>query len=120
MKKFPFVVLALALCAPNILLAQTVNKTLGWNQGEPLAQVQGFVYTVKIDTGTPTVTIATCVAAVPPATGTKCTTPISFPAGPHTITLTADNGFGTGTGTLSGVPAQNPTNVILIVTYTGP
>lgn len=100
--------------------AQTPSMKLQWDQSEPLATVQGFQYTLKVDTAPATVIPATCVAQ---GTGTRCTTPLAtFPSGStHTLVLTAFNGFGSqASDPLTGVPPSKASGMTITVTITIP
>lgn len=102
--------------------AQTTAFTLGWDQPvtapQTIADVNAYVYTLKINTGTGAQTPQTCVAGTP----IKCTTPLpaTIKSG-DVVTLTATNGFGSGSGSTT-VPggAAAPVNVTIIVKVTVP
>lgn len=105
----------LCLCAETVS-AQTITRTLRWQQAAPLADVQGYGYTLQVDAGTPVILTATCLAGVP----VTCSAPVSFIAGPHTLLLTVTNGFGTASATLTGVPPTIPASVTISITMTIP
>jgi hypothetical protein len=105
-----------------ILHAQTVTSKLQWTQplttGQTFADVQAFVYTLQIDALAPAVVTATCVAGPP----IICTTPLGpfVTSGTHTLTLTASNGFGSVSATLTGAPPQAPATAKVVITVTVP
>lgn len=114
----------LACVLPAKAEAQTTTATLSWAQSEPLATVQTFVYTYKVDSGIAVAVTPACVAAVAPATGTTCSTPFvpTPPLGPgvHVISVTATNGIGSATGILNGAAPTVPTQIKIIFTVTVP
>jgi hypothetical protein len=104
--------------------AQTITKTLAWEQPETQAIVSTFITTVKIDAAaavqvTPTLTASTVVGNL-----THAATPIILAAGTHTIVVTETNTSGlSGTSTLNynpGVSPSNPVNITITVTVTVP
>ena len=97
--------------------AQTVTRTLNWNQpNATLAEVQGYTYTTQVDAAPPVITKPSCVAGTP----VTCTAPITFASGPHTITLTAINAFGQASASLSGAPPSTPISVTVTIAVTIP
>lgn len=101
--------------------AQTTSFKLAWDQGlatgHTYTDVQGYVYTLKVDTAAPILVAATCVNGTP----IKCTTPLSLPSGPHTLVLIVTNGFGTASSTpLNGVPPIAAVSVSVTVTVVIP
>lgn len=117
-------VLILSLLVAIPAMAQTVTFHLAWNQTDatPAQITSGYQYTLKIDTGTPTTVTPACVAAIPPAIGSQCTSILpTLSSGPHTLTLTAYNGFGsTPSDPLSGTAPSKPIGVSVTVTITIP
>lgn len=113
-------IIGIALAAS--LDAQTVTSKLQWNQPltgtQTFADVQAFVYTLQVDTQTPAVVVATCVAGPP----IVCTTPLGafITTGAHTLTLTASNGFGSISASLTGAPPQAPATAKVVITVTVP
>lgn len=122
MKKHLLLTLALLVALVAIGDAQTTTAKLQWVQPltgtQTLTDVQAFVYTLTIDALAPAVVPATCVAGPP----IVCTTPLGpfASTGAHTLTLTASNGFGSASTTLSGAPPQAGTNVKVVITVTVP
>ena len=115
-----------AIVSVVVLLAstafgQTPSRKLQWDQSEALATVQGFSYTLQLDAATPSALTPTCVVQ---GTGTRCTAPYTIPAnlpaGNHTLTLTAFNGFGQASATLTGTAPSAPISVSVTVTVTIP
>ncbi len=101
-------IIALALLASaSTAYAQTVVFKVSWDQSEPLTVVQGFQYTLKVDSAAPTVVVPTCATK---GAGTTCSAPLpTLTSGPHTLTVTAFNGFGsTASDPLSGQPPSKP------------
>lgn len=97
--------------------AQTVNRTIQWQHlTVPLSDVQAYKFTQQIDTGAATAITPTCVAG-PPVT---CTNPVSFAAGPHTITITAFSGGGQASGSTTVSPPSGPVNISISITVTVP
>lgn len=109
---------ALVLFASS-LAAQTVTRTLAWDQpGVVLTDVGGLTYTLVVDTAAPVILVPACLQ---PATVVQCTAPISLTAAPHTLTLTVTNAFGSiAAPPLVGVPPGLPANVKVKVTVTVP
>ena len=116
------IVVAAFVCLPALASAQTTTFSLGWDQPvvgtQTIADVNAFVYTLKINAGTAVQTPQTCVAGTP----IKCTTPLpaTVKSG-DVVVLTATNGFGSGSGSTT-VPggASAPVNVTVIVKVTIP
>lgn len=109
-----FVIVLLAAVSAQ---AQTVTRTLNWNQpNATLAEVQGYTYTTQVDAAPPVITKPSCVAGTP----VTCTAPITFASGPHTITLTAINAFGQASVSLSGAPPSAPVSVTVTISVTVP
>ncbi len=129
------VLAAFLLCIGTSVSAQTTVRTLGWIQGpenvtpvdppaQVLAKAQAYSYTTKVDTLPAEVSTQTCALV---GTAVNCSAPLSSAAlaqmalaGPHTITLTAINGFGSGVGTLTGASATAPITITIIVKVTIP
>lgn len=103
--KWRLLIALLCLCAAPVS-AQTITRKAQWTYAAPLtlADAQAYVYTFQVDAATPVVIVATCVAGTPVA----CSAPVTFASGPHTLVLTASNGFGTANAVLSGSPPGNP------------
>lgn len=102
------------------LQAQTPSYKLQWDQSEPLATVQGFSYTLKVDANPATSLTPTCVTQ---GTGSRCTAPLTpLPAGTsHTLTLTAFNGFGSqAADPITGTPPSKASGVTITVIITIP
>lgn len=110
-----FLIALFCLCAETVS-AQTITRTLRWQQAAPLTDVQGYAYTLQVDAGTPVILTATCLAGVP----VTCSAPVSFLAGPHTLVLTVSNGFGTANATLVGAPPTPPATISISITMTIP
>lgn len=99
------------------LVAQTVTRTLNWNQpNATLAEVQALVYTSQVDSLTPVILKPSCLAGTP----VTCTAPIVFTSGPHTITLTATNAFGSASVSLTGAPPNSPVAISITISVTVP
>lgn len=108
-------VVVVTLLAAQGLAAQTPTFRLGWDQAEPVAAVQTFKYTLKVDNGGPVNIAPTCVAKAP--SGTSCTFLLSTTG--VTYLLTAWNGFGSAAADpLTGLPPSKPTGVTVTVTVT--
>lgn len=108
----------LFLLLPGIVQSQTPSFKMIWNHTEPPAVSQAFQFTLKVDSGTPAIITATCTAN---GTGSTCTAPLTaLPSGPHTLTLTAFDGFGSSSATLAGQPPSTPVSVTVTVTITIP
>lgn len=110
---------ALMLMLAASASAQTPTFKLQWDQSEALATVQGFQYTLKVDTQAATTATATCVTQ---GTGTRCTTPLpTMGSGTHTLQLTA---FGAGATVpadpLSVQAPSKASGMIITVTITIP
>lgn len=115
-----FLLLALVL-VPSLLSAQTIARTLSWQQpGDTLANIQAYTYTAQVDTATATILTPNCVSGIPATNPVTCSAPIVFVAGAHTITLTAINGFGSATASLSGAPPSGPVSMTVVVKVTIP
>lgn len=110
--------LAFVLFAAS-LQAQTPTFKLQWDQSEPLATVQGFQYTLKVDTSTPTLLTPTCTVQ---GASTRCTAPLpAMATGSHTLQLTAFNGFGsTASDPLTGVAPSKASGMTITVIITIP
>lgn len=109
----------LALVAVDVV-AQTPSYKLQWDQVEPVATVQTYSYTLKVDAAPAVNLTATCVAT---GAGTRCTAPLAaLPAGStHTLVLTAFNGFGSSSADpLTGVPPSKASGMTITVTITIP
>ena len=99
--------------------AQTSTRVLQWDQpGATVAEAMACTYTVAIDAAAPVGAPQSCTLA---GTMTRCTTPITYADGPHTIVVTGRNGFGAASSApLSGAPPVPAVNVTVIVTVTVP
>lgn len=119
----------LALASLLVLLfaasaaAQTVTRTLQYEFATtPLAEVNTYVTTLKIDAAAATQISPTCVAGTTPAT--SCSTPITLTSGTHTIVVTVFNTSGvSASGTLNYDPGSNPgtpINIKIVIKITVP
>ena len=109
-------IVALFLTAP--LHAQTWSVI--WTQpSTTVAEAQGYVYRLSVDGGAAGIVTATCAAV---GSLTECRTPRpALGAGPHTLTLTAENGFGTSApSTISGQPPSSPVTIRVVIEITVP
>ena len=107
------------LLSATVAQGQTTTHKLAWDQSEAPTVLANVAWTLKVDTGTPSVVTPTCVAK---GSGSTCSVPIpSFTTtGPHTVTITGDNGFGPVSGSLTGSPMSPPVNITVSVTITIP
>lgn len=97
---------------------QTAGYKIQWEQPEGLAQATANQYTLRIDTAAPLTVVPTCVFVS--ASSARCTTPLpTLATGPHTLTLTALNAFGSASSdALIGTPPGKPGNVIITINIT--
>jgi len=112
--------LALFLALATPAFPQTATVRIGWDQGNPLVDAQSFTYAIKVNTSTPTLAPATCVAA---PIGASCTTPAPAGLKPgDSLVLIATNGITTATSLPFVIPTGpvTPTLVKMVVTYTIP
>ncbi len=101
-------ILTIALIlSTSIVSAQTVTFKISWDQSEALTIVQGFQYTLRVDSAPPSILTPTCATK---GAGTTCSAPLpTLTSGPHTLVVTAFNGFGsTASDPLSGQPPSKP------------
>ena len=112
------VLLMLGISVP--VVAQAPVFKLAFDQplasGQTYADVQGYVYTLAVDSAAPATLTVTCTDGAP----IKCTAPLpAMPSGPHTLTLTATNGFGSASAApLMGAPPAMPVTVKVVVVVT--
>lgn len=102
------------------MAAQSAAFKLGWDQPDVIpTNIPSLSYTLKIDNATPIIVSPTCVAK---AAGSICTIPLpQMTNGPHTLTLTVFNGFGSATSDpLTGTSPAKPVSVTVTVTVTIP
>jgi hypothetical protein len=112
------------LCAIVVLawasLAEAQTWRLQWTQpAASVTEANTFIYRVAVDTTAPVAVAATCATV---GTVTQCSAPMpTIGAGPHTLSLTAQNGFGTsGAATLAGSAPGTPVSVSVVVTVSIP
>ena len=123
MRRRGFVTALLVLSFATVVSAQTPTFRLGWEQPGVFTDIQGYKYTLKIDTGTPVAVTPICVArSGAPSPLADCTSPMpALTSGPHTLTLTAWNGFGSASSDpLAGAPPARPVAISITVTVTIP
>lgn len=108
--------LALTLAFQSTPNAQT-TATLAWDTTAPLAEVQGYSKTVRIDGTALTATIA-CTAKS--ATETTCSVPApTLATGSHTIEISHTSGGYTTVYSFTGVdPSKGPKDVNGFVSIT--
>jgi hypothetical protein len=119
--KRPLILLALfallVLACAERASAQTISRTMRWGQpNTTLAEVQALVYTSQVDNAPAVLVTPTCVAGTP----VTCSAPITFTSGPHTITLTASNAFGSTSASITGAPPSAPVSVTVTISVTVP
>jgi hypothetical protein len=123
MKKLAGLLALLLLAAP--LGAQTVTKSLEWDEPEAIAVVSTFITTVKIDAASAVQVTPTYSTATAPGMLTHGKTPITLTAGTHTIVLTVTNPSGVSASAAPlnynpGVAPGTPVSVVITVTITVP
>lgn len=105
----------LCLCLLGLLLtadASAQSWSVVWTQpNATVTEAQAFVYRLSVD-GAASIVAATCASV---AANTECRTPRpALGAGPHTLTLTAESGFGTSApASITGQPPTTPTTIRL-------
>lgn len=115
-----FAVLACLVALAPAVVGQTPVWRLQWDQPAPtLAEAQGYLYSVRVDTQAPTSLTATCAGTAP---AKLCSAPLPpLTSGPHTLVLTATNAFGSASSApLAGAPPLPAINVTVIVQVTVP
>jgi hypothetical protein len=96
--------------------AQSTTQRLTWEQPgiSTLTEVNALVYRLQIDTAPPAPVAQTCALV---NTLFTCSTPLpALSAGPHTLTLFVDNGFGSASATLSGNAPASPVKLTITIT----
>lgn len=117
LKRLALAAILVLFAAP--LFAQAPTWVLNWDQpNASLTDAQGYVFQLKVDTAAPANIVATCTAGSP----VKCIAQLpTLVTGPHTLTLSAANAFGTvNSAPLSGVPPSAPSNIVIVIKITVP
>lgn len=118
MRKLYLLLPLLLLLFPQPSFSQTASYKLTWDQplpaGQTFTDVQAYSWTLKVGTGTPTVVLPVCI------NGTTITCTVPVPTQGPSYTITAINGFGSASGTVSGTAPSGPVNIKVVVTVTVP
>jgi hypothetical protein len=93
----------------TVTYAQTVTKTLEFDDVDTLTNLATYTYSYTIDSGSPTQFTPTCATDPNTAGNNLCTTPISLASGSHTIVVTLTDASGSSSATLNYVPVGLPT-----------
>jgi len=105
----------------TVVHAQLPAYRLQWDQAEPPATVASFQYTLSVDAAAPTMLSPSRAVQ---GTGTRCsapyTLPTTLPPGPHVLTVTATNSFGSASASVTGSLPSAPTTLQIVVTLTLP
>ena len=107
-----------ALLLSVTLRAQTWSVI--WTQpNATVTEAQAFVYRLSVDGGASSVVAVTCATV---AGATECRTPRpALGSGSHTLTLTAENGFGVSEpASISGQPPASPMTIRVVIEITVP
>lgn len=113
--------LTLLLLLPLLLLpqpsfSQTPSYSLTWDQplpaGQTFADVQSFSWTLQVGTAPAAAVTPVCVNSVT----IRCSIPL--PTRGTSYTITAINGFGQASASISGVGPGTPINITVIIKVT--
>lgn len=105
-------------------VASAQQATAQWDHqlatGQVLADFQSpnTVVTFKVDAAAPVTLTQTCAALT--AGSIRCTAPVTVSNGPHTLTLTATNSFGSAATSITGAPPSLPTGFKIVIIITTP
>ena len=101
-----------------LLLASSVSaqtSVVSWTQpNATVTEAHAYIYRLSVDSGPPAIVTAVCALV---AAATECRTPRPpLGSGPHTLTLTAENGFGVSApATVSGQPPSTPITIRITI-----
>ena len=110
----------LGIFTVGVATASAQNWRVVWQQPNATpAEAQAYIYRLSVDSGPSAVVPVTCNTVSGNVTECQTARP-ALGSGPHVLTLTAENGFGSASASVSGQPPANPVQIRITVEITVP